>query len=76
MNQSTILFSDLCTVSDEVFGRFTIERCLDVWWKKNKEKLNKNDFSDNNSDKKKDKIKYQYVVKNQTKDLAAGQVMV
>ena len=43
---------DPCTVSDEALGRFTIERCWDIW-------LKKNDFSDNNSDKKKDEVKYQ-----------------
>ena len=25
------MFSDICTVSDEAFGRLTIERCWDSW---------------------------------------------
>ena len=55
-NQCTILFSDQCTVSDEAFGRFTIERFWDIWLKECKEELNKNDFVDNNSDKIKIKL--------------------
>ena len=61
------MFSDQCTVSDEAFGRFTIERCWDIWLKECKEELNKNDFSDNNNDTKKYKIKYQYAVKKTNK---------
>lgn len=61
------MFSDLCTVSDEAFGKFTIERCWDIWLKECEEELNKNDFSDNNSDTKKEKIKYQYAVKKTNK---------
>ena len=51
-NQSTTLFYDLCTILDEAFGRFTIERCWDICLKECKEELNKNDFSDNTSYKK------------------------
>ena len=29
--QCLVLFSDICTVSDEAFGRLTIERCWDTW---------------------------------------------
>ena len=56
-NQCTSLFSDQRTVSDEALGRFTIERyerCWNNWLKECKEELNKNDCSDNNSDKKND----------------------
>ena len=45
--QCTTLISDLCTVLDEAFGRFIIERCWDIWFKECKEELNKNDFSYN-----------------------------
>ena len=68
-NQCTTLFSDQCTVSDEAFGRFTIERCWDIWLRKCKVELNKN------NDKKKGKIKHQYAIKKQTRDLVAGQEM-
>ena len=61
------MFSDLCTVSDEAFGKFTIERCWDIWLKECEEELNKNDFSDNSSDTNKEKIKYQYAVKKTNK---------
>ena len=63
-NQRTILFSDLCTVSDEAFGRFSIERCWDVWLKECKEECSKNNSSDinNNNNKKEDKTKYQFAV--------------
>ena len=62
-NQCATLFSRLCSVSDEAFGRFTIEKCWDIWLKEWKEELNKNNFWDSDSDKKKDKIEYQYAVK-------------
>ena len=74
-NQCTTLFSGLCTVSDETFGRLSIERCWDIWLKECKGELSRNDFSDN-KEKKEDKIKYQYAVKIKTKDLVAGQVMI
>ena len=61
------MFSDQCTVSDEAFGKFTIERCWDIWLKECEEELNKNDFLDNSSDTKKEKIKYQYAVKKTNK---------
>ena len=62
-NQCATLFSDVCIVSDTAFGMFTIEICWDIWLKECKEELNKNEFSDNNNKKIKDKIKYQYAVK-------------
>ena len=61
------MFHDQCTVIDKEFGKFTIERCWDIWLKECKEDLNLNDFSDNNSDSKKDRIKYQYAVKETNK---------
>ena len=41
------------------WGRFFVERWWDIRLKERKEELNKNDFSDNNSDTKNNKIKYQ-----------------
>ena len=64
------MFSDQCTISDEVFGRFIIERYWDVWLKECKKESYKNDFSDNNSDARKDKIKHQFTVKKTNKRLS------
>ena len=36
--QCSVLFSDICTVSDEAFGRLTIERCWDTWTKECEQK--------------------------------------
>ena len=49
-NHYTTLFSDLYTVSNEAFGKFTIERCWDIWLKECKEEFNKNDFLENNNE--------------------------
>ena len=35
--QYTLAFSEICTVSDEAFGRLTIERCQDTWSNKCKD---------------------------------------
>ena len=49
------IFSDICTVSDEAFGRLTIERCWDTWLT---ECQNMNNINSTNMQKK---VKHQSV---------------
>ena len=62
------MFSDSCTISDAAFGRFTIERCWEIWRRECDQELSQNISIDKNNSqatngKKIEKVKYQYAVK-------------